>query len=644
MSGSKKKKQQTSKTRPQPEEAVDGKATGRFSQSSEPLIPQEPMETPSVRSWRNASAWGLAVAVFLVPPLVTLNFPGLAFGSAVMGKEYVLRSTALFWLFFVCGSILSGYSFTLTRRAAPLLALAGLYLAWIPFTQYPHYSVPKITVIVTGAILFFALAALDQKGKDRVARALVAGGSLAIILTLVMSLMPSSILKLSVESRFSQTDTFGNQNFYGIFLLAMIPAAYYVFHSFRDDGRRGWAMACAILLAASAIQFVFTYSRAAYIGAVVAVVVWFMPFSLRKTVKVGGAFLIIAAVIVGSIFALKDKYPYFHRKIVDAPRAMSQRAEIWTIGVSVFAQNPLLGVGPGMLQTRSLGQLSDELLKRTHGGRLVDAHNDTITFALETGIGGALLYLLFIGMVLRDGYRRRDLFGKLAFAGFAGLFVDSLSTAASVQMSTLFFPLMLGAFIAQKDDYLVVRKGGSGGLSSAIGMVGAVFAVTLVWWTYSEFKETVNYTTLEKEAATPNVSVDDVKSKLNAIDDVYPPNPARLKQETWISLKKLELARYLELSTEHYRRDPADLVATFNYGYALLLNGRPAEAEPVLLDCWHRGKAANNLLPALLYVVYHELGNAGQADYFMTVTGKDQDYIKPEPVLARLRKMNIIKR
>ncbi len=647
MRGKKTRKQQSSNTPAQPSsDAVREASARRLDSFLKSFPPEEPADKPAVRSWRNAAGWGVAVVAFLVPSLVTFNFETVAFVNVITGKEYLLRLAALSWLILVFVSLICGYRLTPTRKAIPVLGLAAVYLAWIPFAKYVHYTVPKSAVIVTGVILFLAMASLDQRGKILAAIATVLGGFLSVIMTAVMSFVFPSFLKVSLESKFSLLDTFGNQNFYAIFLLAMIPLAVFVVRSFWEGGQRVWAGVGSVFLSAAFIQFVFTYSRGAYIGAVAAVIAWLMPFSIRKTLKLGAGFLIIFSVAVGSIFALKDKYDaslYFYSKLVSAPRAMRQRMEIWNVGLSVLAENPVFGAGPGSLQVKSLGMISEGLLKKTHGYRLVDAHNDILTVALEIGIG-AVFYLLLMGIILFDGYKRRDAFGKLAFAGAAGIFATCLFTSASVQASTLFFPLLLGAIIAKKDDYIIVDKGAATRSFTVLGTAGAVISLFLAWWTYADLRETVGYATFEKMAQNEGGPVAALKPGLEIINDVYPPNPARYKYEAWISLKEADRPRYLEMSKELYERDPAEVSASFLYGYALLLNGRPREAEPLLLDSWKRRGDGNNLLPALLHIVYNELGDDKQAGVFMGIARSDATFIKPEVVLAKLRQMKILKR
>lgn len=609
----------------------------------ERLAPNEQADDVAVRSWRNIVAWGVAVAAFLVPWLVTFNFDTMAFGNVIMGKECILRFSALLWLIFVSVSLAYGYRVTPTRRALPLIALAAVYLAWIPFYKYTSYTVPKSVVIATGAALFFAMTSLDLKGKTLAARATVLGGFLSVIITSVMSLAPSTFLKVSRESRFALTDTFGNENFYALFLLAMIPLTVFVIGSLWARGRRKWAWVCAVFLLATIIQFAFTYSRSGYVGAVAAFIAWLAPFSLRKTIKVGAAFIIVTCVVVGASFALVDRYPLFYMKLVDAPRALQQRMEIWNIGLGVFAENPVLGAGPGSLQVKSLGKKSPELLRRSLGNRLVDAHNDIITVAMETGFG-VIFYLLFMGILLYDGSKRRDAFGKLAFAGFVGIFATCLSISSSVQVSTLFFPLLLGAIMSGKDDYIVVSKGAPTQPYAAFGYAGAAICLFLAWWTFADLREAAQFATFEKATQVEGAVVAQLKPQLRNINDVYPPNPARYKHEAWVSLKELDLPRYLEMSRELYQRDPAELSASFNYGYALLLNGSPREAEPLLLDSWKQVGKKNGLLPALLYVAYHELEDDKQAEVFMEKAHSGEEFVQPEVVLAKLRQMKIVKR
>lgn len=644
MRGKKTKKQQLPKTPSQPYvDGVQETSAPRPDAFLESPAAVETGDNPAVRSWRNAAGWGVAVVAFLVPSLVTFNTDTFAVGNVIMGKEYLLRFAALFWLIYISVSLIYGFRLRPTRRAFPLIALAALYLAWIPFAKYASYTVPKSVVIVTSAVIFFAMASLDQRGKVLAARATVLGGFLSLILTAAMSFTPSDILNVSMESKFSLNDTFGNQNFYGIFLLGMVPLAVFVVRSSWERGHRALAKVGAVFLAVALIQFVLTYSRGAYIGAIVAIIAWLTPFSIRKTLKFGAVCLIVVSMTALSILAMKDKHPYFYSKLVSTPRAMQQRMEIWNVGLNVFLANPIFGAGPGSLQVEALGKISESLLKRTHGKKFVDAHNDILTVALETGVGAAF-YLLFMGTVMFDGFRRRDALGKLAFAGFAGIFVMCFSTSASVQACTLFIPLLLGAIISGKDDYLIVRKGAAIRSTTALGYAGAAVCLFLTWWTYADLRETVQYATFEKVAQAQSSTVDDLKPRLRAINDIYPKEPARYKYEAWISLKEADLPRYLEMSRELYERDPAEITASFSYGYALLLNKRPREAEPLLLDSWKRTHDSNYLLPALLYVVYNELGDKRWAEYFMETAHSSPEFVKPDVVLAKLRQMKIVNR
>lgn len=624
--------------------SAEKKEGGQTGAPPSKLFPPEPPDTQDTRSWRGLASCGLAVVAFSLPPLVTFNLDDVSFGDAITGKEYLLRFTALFWLIFVSGSLLSGYRITPTRRAIPLLALVALYLAWIPFSRYANYTVPKSTSIFTSATLFFALACLDQKGKTLVAGALVAGGAAAIALTTVMSFTPSAILTVSRESRFSMVDVFGNQNLYAMFLLCLIPMTVFAMLRFRERGMRGWAVSCMVLLALAGVHLLFSYSRGAYIGAAAAVVAWLMPFSLRKTLKYGAVTVIVGVITVTAIFALKERYPYFHRKLTDAPRAMAQRMEIWGVGARGFMENPVLGAGPGVLQVAALNEVSDDFIRRSRSGRLVDAHNDALTVAYETGAGGAAFYLAFMWLLLLEGYRRGDVFGKLAFTGFAGIFVTGLFNSVSVHASVLLFPMLLGAVIAGRDDYLTVRPPSPRRLTTALGAAGAGLCLFLVWWTYADLKELVGYSTLETAARTGNIGVAEVKTRLARIYDVYPQDPAHPKTEAWIALKEQDIPRFLTAAQKFYQLDPASHFANYDYGYALLLSGRTAEAEPYLRMSWRRLKNENNLLPALLSVTYHELGDEAQAAAFAQIARSDPNFVKPEAVLAKFREMKIVKK
>lgn len=350
----------------------------------------------------------MLIALFLTPSVITF-----APYSVIMGKELLLRFSAVLILPFILKK--------LTLQSIPLILLAVTYTLWAFFAPS---SMTQALTINACVILFLGITTLSDKDKISIIEAFAFGGGIAVAMTAAMSLH-SSVNPLSLSSQFAMIDTFGNSNLYSIFLMAWIPLAIFVAKT-----RRIYYVIIAVAL----IEFIFTYSRGAYLGAVVALVVWF-----GSKIKVKW-FISFALISFAIILAAQDIYPYFRVKLIDTPRAFAERLEIWSIGLKTFRDNPVFGGSPGVIA-------HDVDALRIYGGKLVDAHNDFINIAAETGIAGLLFYLLFVVFVIAKGVARRDTLGRLAFSGFIGIMVISLFTTTVIRSSTMIMPLLLAAII-----------------------------------------------------------------------------------------------------------------------------------------------------------------------------------------------------
>jgi hypothetical protein len=133
------------------------------------------------------------------------------------------------------------------------------------------------------------------------------------------------------------------------------------------------------------------------------------PESHRISRRACLGFIAVCAIV----FALTG---VFSRFTLD--RAVTNRADIWTAGVALFASNPWQGVGlgnSGLLATSYL--LRDGIECRT----LVNSH---LTLLAEFGAMAGVVWFGMIGMALMSGRRH-----PARYASFAGLCISAFSAS-----------------------------------------------------------------------------------------------------------------------------------------------------------------------------------------------------------------------
>ena len=202
------------------------------------------------------------------------------------------------------------------------------------------------------------------------------------------------------------------------FAKALLPAVFlapYLLGQVRRSFRPLLLVAVAVVLAA----MVGSGSRSCYAAAVIGVVVSALvyrrlPVGRRILLAVGIMMAIAVFIAVGAASGLWAR-TLWTRIVVLSQRGLAEggRDQIWSAGLQMGAEHPLLGIG--------IGNFPVELVMRK--GRFMMAHNDFITHFAETGIPGILLYLAMLAAVVRLAWRTAE---PRLRAGLIGLFVAAV--------------------------------------------------------------------------------------------------------------------------------------------------------------------------------------------------------------------------
>ena len=210
--------------------------------------------------------------------------------------------------------------------------------------------------------------------------------------------------------------TFGNPNFLGPYLIMVIPI-YLIFLMNAETVRKKFLYSLFTLL--SLLALIFTYSRAAWLGMVVGLIV-FVLMANKKHLKTNLCFLIgilFSSIILASIYPrlyLRHKEratamkPILERAVstVDLKEpGITARLSAWETTIKMALKRPILGFGPdtvGMSFRRFMSKDYEALAGRFRTAGY--AHNEFLQYAVTVGIVGLTAYLFllftFFGLLL----------------------------------------------------------------------------------------------------------------------------------------------------------------------------------------------------------------------------------------------------
>jgi len=271
----------------------------------------------------------------------------------------------------------------------------------------------------------FAAAAVSMQSLSdarRVSISLVAASVPAAAYGIFQSILglPSAAFELEPHSRIDslfclttgwhvRAHSFFNQaNSFACYLVIVLPLS--LFLSVRSRTRLGKVAAtCAVAL--NLVALMLTFSRASWPLAFFSILAFFLlargrtPHEKRPNPRTGapsrpGHLRLIAPLLIVVILVLIGVLLF---RVADLSTLASmhsgvQRLHLYRAGLSMIAKKPCLGHGPGNYHNAAASVKmthDEERLKRAH------LHNLYLQVALETGIVGLCLFLIFVVSVIR---------------------------------------------------------------------------------------------------------------------------------------------------------------------------------------------------------------------------------------------------
>lgn len=246
--------------------------------------------------------------------------------------------------------------------------------------------------------------------------------------------------------------TIGNPNFLGSYLVLLLPVAMYEFVGLKKwYGLVVYGVILYCLLA--------TMSRGPWLGAMAAVGMFVLMLWLVKKfdLKRLGIVFVISVALIGLFNVLGDgallnRFGTIGTDIGEVvsggenlEKAGSYRMFIWIRSLELVKENPLWGVGLEQLGYAFIDNYSEDMVQYWGRVMFVDrAHNEYLHIAVSTGIPSLLVYLAFLFMVLRDGWRnwRKDEMLLPVYAAVVGYLVQAFFNISVVSVAYLFWIYM----------------------------------------------------------------------------------------------------------------------------------------------------------------------------------------------------------
>lgn len=248
------------------------------------------------------------------------------------------------------------------------------------------------------AYLVFAMS-LFFISRDRLAhglpRVIIASVTLNALLSLVGYALNIETLTMDVTAKSLKraVGASGNPNHFACMVIFAIPLIIHGFATARNQARR---LFFAAALGICVLAVIFTFSRSGALVLAATLVFSVLPLLPRLRPRMLG-FLPLGALVLGLAAILLVPRTYWERQATlgsgdDA--SISRRLSYVDVGLSAFADRPLIGQGPGMFQ---------EIYSRTQiaqafgaGDLARAAHNTYMEVLVGSGLLGIIPFLLLI--------------------------------------------------------------------------------------------------------------------------------------------------------------------------------------------------------------------------------------------------------
>jgi O-antigen ligase len=382
----------------------------------------------------------LLLTLFLTPLSLQLSF--ITGGTGVdlsIPTEPVMAVLLLITLF----KLIVTREFPHELMRHPLTLLAGLYLLWTLAASVSS-TMPLISLktlayrmwFIAGFYLVTARLAYSGRFRKRYIIAYAAGLAVVVVYFIIRVQGAGFLNQQFAHS--ACYPFYRDHTSFGASLAFILPPLAVMIFSARDLVQKSVLASLVILFAAG---FIFSYSRAAWVSLIaamlLAVILW-----IRMPVRLLSVSAVIMAVALAlsagwvrdkMISTTEDSSADMRQHLRSASNISTDQSNLerinrWKSALRMFRERPVTGWGPGTYQFRyaSFQKASEKTSISTDFGDAGNAHSEYLGALSESGLPGALLFLAVTLAAVITGikvwYRsRRGATGYFALAVVTGL-------------------------------------------------------------------------------------------------------------------------------------------------------------------------------------------------------------------------------
>lgn len=343
----------------------------------------------------------------------------------------------------------------LTRPGRAIAGLASLFFAigcvsWLangaPSSSVTAWLLPMAERLVVAVVVM-------RIASDTVAWSVVRGLLLGGIVQAAVGLAQSSGLIADNRVAWAApgvslarvSGTAVDPNYYALGLALVVAFAL----ACKQPPRRTLSLAT---LAGCSAAIVYSLSRTGFIALGAAILVWMIlerGVAIRERQRrpvVGVVMFLIAAVVFAGPSDLLARFGQIGGSVHVSSAA--ERVVLWHTARHVFAEHPLVGVGPDQVRYVMASIGGPDFPRPAIGSLPLSAHNTPLDVAADLGILGIVAWLMLLWVCLREGMRKIRSFDGLdraiavgSVAALAGFVAGSFFVTAEL---TLPYWLVLG--------------------------------------------------------------------------------------------------------------------------------------------------------------------------------------------------------
>lgn len=334
------------------------------------------------------------------------------------------------------------FSFRLLRH--PVTLMVGLYLFWTLVTSFTS-TIPGVSFKTLAYRLWFTagfyLVAAQLAGSERFSRRYVtaySAGLAVVVIYFIIRVQGAGLL----NQQFAHSACypfFKDHTSFGASMAFLIPPlAVILFRKETGIGARLMLTALVMLFLAG---FILSYSRAAWVSLIaaagLAAILW-IRLPVRLLAVTASVFIMALVLSAGWIWQRMDSTTedssadmgqhLRSASNISTDQSNLERINRWKCALRMFEERPLTGWGPGTYQFNygPFQRASEKTSISTDFGDAGNAHSEYLGALSESGLPGALLYLLITIIAVVTGIRvwyrgRRGAEGYFVLAIVAGL-------------------------------------------------------------------------------------------------------------------------------------------------------------------------------------------------------------------------------